>query len=107
MKKLVALVSMAMVVAVLVAGLAGAFGSRGTPTVYASRLAGISGSGITGIQIQSFRSRELVATVTDKLPGGRIIDPALGVGFYSNGWGYLPWGWSSSELDRFDLWRIR
>jgi len=62
---------------------------------------------ITGIPIQSFRSRELVATVTDQSPGGRIVSSQLGAGFYSNGWGYLPWAWGSTPVDRFDLWRLR
>lgn len=62
---------------------------------------------ITGVQIRVFRERELLATVTENAPGGRIIAPELGVGFYSNGWGYLPWGWGRGEIDRFELWRIR
>ncbi|MFN2115929.1 MAG: hypothetical protein ACK2T6_09440, partial [Anaerolineae bacterium] len=53
MKKLVVLLSMAAVVAVLVAGLSGAFGPQDTPAVYASRLAGVQGSGETGIQVQN------------------------------------------------------
>jgi hypothetical protein len=62
---------------------------------------------ITAIPIQSFRQRELVATVTDASPGGRIVSSELGAGFYSNGWGYLPWAWGSTEIDRFELWRLR
>jgi hypothetical protein len=62
---------------------------------------------ITAIPIGSFRQRELVATVTDASPGGRIVSGELGAGFYSNGWGYLPWAWGSTEIDRFELWRIR
>jgi hypothetical protein len=62
---------------------------------------------ITAIPIQSFRQRELVATVTDASPGGRILSSALGAGFYSNGWGYLPWVWGTTEVDRFELWRLR
>jgi 4-amino-4-deoxy-L-arabinose transferase-like glycosyltransferase len=62
---------------------------------------------ITAISIRNFRQRELVATVTDATPGGRIISSALGAGFYSNGWGYLPWAWGSTEIDRFELWRLR
>jgi 4-amino-4-deoxy-L-arabinose transferase-like glycosyltransferase len=62
---------------------------------------------ITAIPIQSFPRRELLATVSDATPGGRILSSALGAGFYSNGWGYLPWVWGSTEIDRFELWRIR
>jgi hypothetical protein len=53
MKKLIVLLSMAGVVAVLVAGLSGAFGTQDAPSVYASSLAGIQGSGETGIQVQN------------------------------------------------------
>ena len=62
---------------------------------------------IYAIPIQTFPKRELLATVSDKSPGGRIISSELGAGFYSNGWGYLPWAWGSTEVDRFELWRVR
>jgi hypothetical protein len=55
MKKVAVLLSMAAVVAVLVAGLSGAFGTQDT-SVYASSLAGISSSGETGIQVQNLDS---------------------------------------------------
>ena len=29
-----------------------------------------------------------------------------GAGFYSNGWGYLPWAWGRGEIDRVELWEI-
>jgi hypothetical protein len=29
-----------------------------------------------------------------------------GAGFYSNGWGYLPWTWRRGELARFEVWRV-
>jgi len=53
MKKTMVLVTSAAVVAMLVAGLAGLFGSGQTPAVHASRLAGISGAGISAIQVQN------------------------------------------------------
>lgn len=61
MKKLAVLLSMAAVVAVLVAGLSGAFGTQDTPSVYASRLAGISSSGETGIQVQNLDASQEAA----------------------------------------------
>jgi len=61
---------------------------------------------ISGIPIQAFKKRELLATVTDSTTGGRILSSKLGAGFYSNGWGYLPWVWGSTEIDRFELWRV-
>lgn len=62
---------------------------------------------IANISIETFPRRELLATVSDSSPGGRILSSELGAGFYSNGWGYLPWAWGATELDRFELWRIR
>lgn len=47
-----------------------------------------------------------IARVEDTQPGGRLMDHGLGVGFFSNTWGYLPWVWSNEVLDGFDLWRI-
>ncbi|MFN2428283.1 MAG: ArnT family glycosyltransferase, partial [Candidatus Binatia bacterium] len=57
---------------------------------------------IAGIPVQAFRKRELLATVSDDAAGGRILSSELGAGFYSNGWGYLPWVWGSTEVDRFE-----
>lgn len=51
-KKLTVLLSMAAVVAALAAGVAGVF-DTGSQTVHASRLAGISQAGSTGIQVQN------------------------------------------------------
>jgi hypothetical protein len=36
-------------------------------------------------------------------PGGRSMDMSMGVGFFSSGWGYLPWGWGSDMFERFDV----
>jgi hypothetical protein len=44
--------------------------------------------------------------VEDATPGGRLMSAEAGVGFFSNAWGYLPWGWGTEPLDTFDLWRI-
>lgn len=62
---------------------------------------------VTGIPLGAFPRRELVAVVTDSTPGGRIVSTTLGTGFYSNGWGFLPWAWGDGEIDRFELWRLR
>jgi hypothetical protein len=48
----------------------------------------------------------LLARVEDSSPGGRIMNGRLGAGFFSQGWGYLPWAWGDDVLDVFDLWRI-
>ncbi len=64
MKKLLVVLSMAAVVAVLVAGLTGAFRTD-TPAVYASRLAGISSAGTTGIQVQNLDPSQAATIVAD------------------------------------------
>jgi hypothetical protein len=50
--------------------------------------------------------RRVAALPGGSEPGGRVMDGELGVGFYSNEWGYLPWWWSSNEVDRFHVWEI-
>jgi hypothetical protein len=65
MKKATVLVSMAAVVALLVAGVAGVFGTGDAPSVYASRLAGIQGAGISGIQIQNLDASQTATIVSD------------------------------------------
>jgi hypothetical protein len=93
MKKLLVLVSMAAVVAVLVAGLSGAFDTSNAPAVYASRLAGISGSGETGIQVQNLDASQDAQITASFYPqtGGNPIDvpaPATKAGGAANF--YLP-----------------
>jgi hypothetical protein len=93
MKKLLVLVSMAAVVAVLVAGLSGAFGTSTAPAVYASRLAGISGNGETGIQVQNLDASQDAQITASFYPqaGGNPIDvqaPATKAGGAANF--YLP-----------------
>ena len=40
-------------------------------------------------------------------PGGRVMDPASGSGFFSNRWGYLPWSWGSGVHDAFDVYVVQ
>ena len=35
-----------------------------------------------------------------------LVHRAQGAGFFSNGWGYLPWAWGSDPVDRYELWVI-
>jgi hypothetical protein len=65
LKKSLVLVSMAAVVAVLVAGVFGGFGSGQTPALYASSLAGISAAGETGIQIQNLDQSQPASITAD------------------------------------------
>jgi hypothetical protein len=93
MKKTLVLVSMAVVVAVLVAGLSGAFGTSSTPAVYASRLAGIASAGVTGIQVQNLDASQPATIVADFYnqrggPPTAISLPATAAGAAANI--YLP-----------------
>jgi hypothetical protein len=77
MKKTLVLVSMALVVAVVVAGIAGGTGS---PAVYASRVAGISAAGETGIQIQNLDQSENAAVSADFYASGGGLTSTINVG---------------------------
>ncbi len=28
------------------------------------------------------------------------------IGFYSDGFGYLPWGWADDIVDQYELWQV-
>jgi hypothetical protein len=66
------------------------------------------------IVYSSFRSGALgeehygrrVDRVIDRGPGGRIMDRSVGAGFYSDGYGFLPWSWASAEVDQYELWLV-
>ena len=51
--------------------------------------------------------RQLVETLVDARPGGRVMSRASGAGFYSNGWGFLPWSWGTGDVERFEVWRVQ
>jgi 4-amino-4-deoxy-L-arabinose transferase-like glycosyltransferase len=40
-------------------------------------------------------------------PGGRVMDKEAGAGFYSNGWGFLPWSWGRDFADAFSVTVVR
>jgi hypothetical protein len=42
----------------------------------------------------------------DYQPGGRIMNESIGVGFFSNVFGYWPWVWSNTRIDRFTVLRV-
>jgi hypothetical protein len=54
--------------------------------------------------------REFRRTVLDDWedddPGGRVMDFFAGAGFFSNGWGALPWVWGTGETNRFEVWKV-
>jgi hypothetical protein len=62
-----------------------------------------AGYRINMMLVRNFRLRHL-GQVEDSTPGGRLM--ANGAGFYSNGWGYLPWAWGSDVLDAFLLLQV-
>jgi len=66
----------------------------------------VSSQNALGGIIDLFEPRTLVSVLADERPGGRIMSRQDGAGFYSNAWGYLPWTWSDSVLDRYTLWRM-
>ncbi len=57
-----------------------------------------------GLSINEFPNRKLLQSLADATPGGRLMSTTHGAGFYSNGWGYLPWAWGTDEIERFDIW---
>jgi hypothetical protein len=48
-----------------------------------------------------------VRRVVHSEPGGRVMDPGSGAGFFSNRWGYLPWSWGTGIHDAFDVYVVR
>ena len=57
-----------------------------------------------GLSINEFPNRRFVHSLAEATPGGRLMSTKHGAGFYSNGWGYLPWAWGTDEIERFDVW---
>jgi hypothetical protein len=47
-----------------------------------------------------------IGRVEEREPGGRIMDRARGAGFYSNGWGLLPWSWGDGIVEAVDVWQF-
>jgi hypothetical protein len=50
--------------------------------------------------------RKRIGTLDDARRGGRLMDRKAGAGFFSNGWGYLPWAWGRTPVDRYELWSV-
>jgi hypothetical protein len=48
----------------------------------------------------------LVDAIVDKKPGPIVLDYEHNVGFFSDYLGRLPWFWASSDMLRYELWRI-
>lgn len=65
------------------------------------------------IVVSGTQARVLVLRYSDKTllhrqvfdrPGGRVLSE--GAGFFSNGFGPLPWVWGTEELGRIETWRL-
>ena len=54
--------------------------------------------------LDSIPTRRPLETIIAEGSGGRIMSRSDGAGFYSNGFGYLPWAWGSEPVDRYELW---
>lgn len=48
----------------------------------------------------------LVDVVASSTPGGSLLDAQNDVGFYSDGFGRLPWSWEPAGKLRFELWQM-
>jgi hypothetical protein len=48
----------------------------------------------------------MVDRVVDSGACGRVMDRRARAGFYSDGYGYLPWSWGTGEVDQYELWLV-
>jgi hypothetical protein len=79
MKKVLVVLSMAAVVALALAGVAGMFSGSATPSVYASRLAGIKAAGATGIQVQNLDAAQSATVVAEFFKQGGAAPVQIGL----------------------------
>lgn len=66
----------------------------------------VSSRATLGGVIGHFPNRRLIQSMSESTTGGRVMSKREGAGFYSNAWGFLPWAWGSSEIDRFEVWQM-
>jgi hypothetical protein len=59
-----------------------------------------------GDAILWYPRRTRLGRIADDTPGGRVMSKELDAGFFSNGWGYLPWAWGDVVADELTLWRL-
>jgi hypothetical protein len=65
--------------------------------VYSSFRSGGLGEGTFG---------RMTDRVVDSGACGRVMDRSAGAGFYSDGYGYLPWSWGTGEVDQYEQWLV-
>lgn len=63
------------------------------------------GSAYSGL-IEVVPRRRLLTQFGELSWGGRVMADEVGAGFFSNGWGLLPWMISAEPLDRYDVYRV-
>ena len=66
----------------------------------------VSSARSEGFVIDRFPNRRWIDGLADDTPGGRVMSRADCIGFYSDHWGILPWGWGWEPIDRFDVWEM-
>ncbi|GFO66973.1 hypothetical protein GMLC_05520 [Geomonas limicola] len=47
-----------------------------------------------------------ITHIEDYTPGGRVMSQTIGAGFFSNVFGYWPWLWGNTRVDRFTVLRV-
>jgi hypothetical protein len=55
---------------------------------------------------QQWPSHKVLERWSENQPGGRVLDRRAGAGFFSNGFGNLPWTWSNQDNNRFEVWEV-
>jgi hypothetical protein len=63
--------------------------------------------GSAPFQKNLYPNSHLIDVVWDTTPGGVLLDRERNVGFYSDGFGRLPWFWAPAGTLRFELWEIQ
>ncbi len=66
----------------------------------------VSSKRAMGQDIDMYPRRTRLARLADDTPGGRVMTQELDAGFFSNGWGYMPWAWGDVVLDELILGRL-
>lgn len=61
---------------------------------------------VVQLLVKKFPRTRRLQVLEDREPGGRIMDETAGAGFFSQGWGYLPWAWGHEPVDTFELFRL-
>jgi hypothetical protein len=66
---------------------------------------------VSRIDYPRFAQKWSARTVLERVPDtgngiGRVMDAEAGVGFFSNGYGYLPWAWGPGRGSRFEVWKV-